>query len=195
MATKINLRRAAALQTLMHDMLKTIEVKPNIKLNEFQSPDDTLKQAQEQFFAADTRRNDIMMAIYTIRSLVGIQNAVSGVSSKLSHMAYLDKRVSQLTEMLSTVESLLSAEVIAGKLEKIRTRVNDTSRASIYGFNHDEVETGILSPEQISSIQAVVRDLKRTKSQLNDEILELNVRTEIELTPEVETVLTKEGLI
>ena len=194
MATKINLRRAAALQTLMHDMLKTIEAKSNIKLNEFQNPDEALKLAQEKFFTDDTRRNDLMMSIYTIRSLVGIQNAVSGVSSKLSHMAYLDKRIGQLNDMLASVDPLLSPEVILGKLDKIRTRVNDNSRSSIYGFN-DEVETGILNTTQIDSIRAVVRDLKRTKSQLNDEILELNVKTEIDLTPEVETVLTKEGLI
>ena len=194
MATKINLRRAAALQTLMHDMLKTINATPNIKLNEFQNPEEALKLAQEKFFADDTRRNDLMMSIYTIRSLVGIQNAVSGVSSKLSHMAYLDKRIGQLTDMLASVDPLLSPEVIVGKLDKIRTRVNDNSRASIYGFN-DEVETGILNTTQLDSILAVVRDLKLTKSQLNDEILELNVKTEIDLTPEVETVLTKEGLI
>ena len=194
MATKINLRRAAALQTLMHDMLKTINATPNIKLNEFQNPEEALKLAQEKFFADDTRRNDLMMSIYTIRSLVGIQNAVSGVSSKLSHMAYLDKRIGQLTDMLASVDPLLSPEVIVGKLDKIRTRVNDNSRASIYGFN-DEVETGILNTTQLDSIRAVVRDLERTKSQLNDEILELNVKTEIDLTPEVETVLTKEGLI
>ena len=194
MATKINLRRAAALQTLMHDMLKTINATPNIKLNEFQNPEEALNLAQEKFFADDTRRNDLMMSIYTIRSLVGIQNAVSGVSSKLSHMAYLDKRIGQLTDMLASVDPLLSPEVIVGKLDKIRTRVNDNSRASIYGFN-DEVETGILNTTQLDSIRAVVRDLKRTKSQLNDEILELNVKTEIDLTPEVETVLTKEGLI
>ena len=178
----------------MHDMLKTINATPNIKLNEFQNPEEALKLAQEKFFADDTRRNDLMMSIYTIRSLVGIQNAVSGVSSKLSHMAYLDKRIGQLTDMLASVDPLLSPEVIVGKLDKIRTRVNDNSRASIYGFN-DEVETGILNTTQLDSIRAVVRDLKRTKSQLNDEILELNVKTEIDLTPEVETVLTKEGLI
>jgi hypothetical protein len=92
------------------------------------------------------------------------------------------------------MEPQLSPEVINGKLEKIRTRVNDNSRASIYGFN-DEVETCILNTAQIDSIRGVVRDLKRTKSQLNDEILELNVKTEIDLTPEVEAVLQREGLI
>jgi hypothetical protein len=152
-----------------------------------------MQAAQEKFFADDTRLNDLMMSIYTIRSLVGIQNAVCGVSSKLSHMAYLDRRIAQLSAMLTQLEPQLSPEVIAGKLEKIRTRPAD-SRASLYG-NHDEVETCILNDAQIDSIRNVVRDLKRTKSQLNDEILELNVKTEIELTPEVEVVLKREALI
>jgi hypothetical protein len=41
----------------------------------------------------------------------------------------------------------------------------------------------------------MIRELKNQKQKLNDEILELNVRTEIALTAEVEQVLRAEGLI
>ena len=57
------------------------------------------------------------------------------------------------------------------------------------------VETGVLNEQQIESIRSVVRDLRKQKSTLNDEILELNIKTEIELTPEVEAVLLREKLI
>ena len=193
MATKINLRKAAALQTILHDLIKTIEVNPVVKINEFQDPAAIITEASATFYANDTRRNDLMMSIYSIRSQVGVQNAMCGVSNKLGHIAYIDKRVGQLTEMTSHAEKMQELVVIAGKLDKIRNRSSD-SRASIYG-HHDEVETGILSTEQIAAIQGVIRDLKRQKSTMNDEILELNVRTEFELTPEVEAVLQREGLI
>lgn len=194
MATKINLRKAAALQTILHDLIKTIVVNPTVKINEFQDPAAVINEASTTLYANDTRRNDLMMSIYSIRSQVGVQNALVGVSNKLGHIAYIDKRISQLTDMIAQAEKMQDLAVITGKLDKIRNRVNDNSRASIYGFN-DEVETGIVSDEQITAIQAVIRDLKRQKSTMNDEILELNVRTEFELTPEVEAVLQREGLI
>jgi len=78
-------------------------------------------------------------------------------------------------------------------LEKIKNRPAD-SRASIYGM-HDEVDTGVLNREQIDNIKTIIAELKKQKQQVNDEVLELNVRTEFEITPEVEAVLQKEKLV
>jgi hypothetical protein len=194
MATKLNLRKAAATQTILQDLLKSINVANSIELNEFQDPATAINEANSKLFANDTRRNDVLMSIYSIRSLVGLQNAISGVASKLTQIAYIDKRISQLEQLIADVTPMLDMDVIQGKLEKIRTRVNDNSRASIYGLN-DEVRTSVLSTDQIENIRGVIRDLRKQKSALNDEILELNIKSEIELTPDVEAVLTREGLI
>lgn len=189
----MNLRKAAATQTILQDLLKSIEVKTNLELNEFQDPATAITEANSKMFAADTRRNDVLMSIYSIRSLVGMQNAGTGIASRLSHIAYIDKRVDQLEQLVNHAKPLMAMDVITGKLEKIRTRPSE-SRASIYGHN-DEVETGVLTTEQLESIRSVIRDLRRQKATLNDEILELNVRTEIELTPDVEAVLVREGVV
>jgi hypothetical protein len=164
-----------------------------VKINEFQDPVTIIKEASAIFYTNDTRRNDLMMSIFSIRSQVGVQNAMSGVSNKLGHIAYIDRRIGQLTEMTNHAEKMQDIAVIAGKLDKIRNRPAD-ARGHLYGYS-DEIETGILSTEQVTAIQGVIRDLKRQKSTMNDEILELNVRTEFELTPEVEAVLQREGLI
>jgi hypothetical protein len=193
MAIKLNLRKAAATQTILQDLLKSIEVANSIELNEFQDPAIAINEANSKLFINDTRRNDVLMSIYSIRSLVGLQNAISGVGSKLTQIAYIDKRIVQLEQLIDSVTPIMAMDVIQGKLEKIRTRPAD-SRASIYG-HADEVRTGVLSTEQIESIRGVIRDLRKQKSSLNDEILELNIKSEIELTPDVEAVLTREGLI
>ena len=189
----MNLRKAAATQTILQDLLKSIEVKTNLELNEFQDPATAITEANSKMFAADTRRNDVLMSIYSIRTLVGVQNAGTGISGRLSHIAYIDKRVDQLEHLVNHAKPLMAMDVINGKLEKIRTRPAD-SRSSLYGHN-DEVETGVLTAEQLESIRSVIRDLRRQKATLNDEILELNVRTEIEITPDVEAVLVREGVV
>ena len=193
MAIKINLRKAAALQTVLQDTIKTIEVEHSIELNEFEDPQTRIESASVRLFANDTRRNDLLMSVYSLRSQTGVQNAVSGVASKLTHITYIDRRLVQLETLIAGAKAIEHPDVISGKLEKIRSRPAD-SRASIYG-HADTVSTGVLSTEQIENIRGVVRDLKKQKATLNDEILELNIRTEIELAPDVEAVLTREGLV
>jgi len=134
-----------------------------------------------------------LMSIYTIRSLVATQNAVCGISGKLSHMAYIDKRIAQLTDTVGNAVKIEALDVIKGRLEKIRNRPAD-SRASIYHRDED-VRVTVLTQGQIDQIKSVIKELKKQKTTLGDEVLELNVRTEVELTPEVETILTREGLI
>ena len=193
MAHKINLRRAAALQTVLHDTIKNIQSEPNIEVNEWQNPQEVIAQANAQLFVNDSRRNDLLMSIYTIRSLVAAQNAASGISSRLSHMAYIDKRIAQLTDLVGNAVKLETMEVIQGRLEKIRNRPAD-SRAALYHRDED-VRVCVVSQEQIDQVKSIIRDLKKQKTNLNDEVLELNVRTEIELTPEVDAILAREALI
>ena len=193
MAIKINLRRAAALQNVLHENIKAIALDPNIEVNEWQDPAEVMQAANAQLFMNDSRRNDLLMSIYTIRSLVATQNAMSGIAGKLSHMAYIDKRIAQLTDLVENSVKLESLEVIRGRLDKIRNRPAD-SRASLYHRDED-VRACVLSQDQIDNIKSVIKELKKQKTNLNDEVLELNVRTEIELTPEVDTILSREGLI
>jgi hypothetical protein len=193
MAKKITLRKANALQNSLNDLLKNIEVKARIDINEFVDVESTIASSNVQFFADDARRNDILMSVYSIRGLVGVTNATAGITTRLTHAAYVDRRVKQLEEILSNTNKLENLEVIKGKVEKIKARPAD-SRASIYGRD-DEVGTGVLTDAQMTTIRGVMQDLKKQKQTINDEVLELNVRTEIELPDDVEAVLTREGLL
>lgn len=188
----ISLRKANAIQTAINDTMKGIKTTLTADFNEFQDPAVELQRLNTEFFANDKRRSDLLTAQFSIRGLVGAANATSGVDAKLTQAAYIDKRIAQL-ETISGAEAMTEMTVIVGKLDKIRNRKEDSSR-SIYG-REDTVHTGILTKDQIDSAKAMIRDLKNQKQKLNDEILELNVRTEIVLTAEVEQVLRAEGLV
>jgi len=83
--------------------------------------------------------------------------------------------------------------VITGKLEKIKNSKDD-SRRSLYGYN-DTVSTTVIGQDQIDQIKAEIKNLKKQKQKINDEILELNIKTEIPLSDEVMATLTAEGLV
>ena len=190
---KLTLRKAHALQKAIQEIINGIEVKSRISINEFQDPAQEITNAAQRLLNNDVRRSDLLMALFTIRTLAGTANHSSGIAMRLSHAAYLDRRIAQLQPLVTANVEITELSVLAGKLDKIRNRPAD-SRASLYG-HHDEVDTGVLTVEQIENIRSVITELKKQKQKVNDEVLELNVRTEFEVTPEVEAVLQREKLI
>ena len=190
MAVKISLRKANAIQVNVNDLLKNIAVKPVLEISEFVDPVAALQAANDALMAADVRRSDLLMALYSIRATVGIANFNSGIGNRLSHLAYIDKRLAQLDTLVSEQAQMKDLAIITGQLEKIRNRREEHR---LYGY--DNTVSSVLQTVQIDSIRGIMRELKKQKQKLNDEVLELNVRTEIELTNEVETVLVKEGIL
>ncbi len=188
----ITLRKANAIQTSINDAIKSIKIDLSVELNEFQDVESVLKQQNDTVFANDTRRQKLLMALYNIRALVGTANSNSGIDLALAKAAFVDKRIAQLSDIAEASE-ITNLEILKGKLEKIKARPAD-SRTSIYG-REDTVATSIVSKAQIDAAKAEILNLKKQKQKLNDEILELNIKTEIPLTEEVVKTLQVEGLL
>jgi uncharacterized protein YdcH (DUF465 family) len=189
----ITLRKANAVQNSINETVKNIRVDLTIEINEFQNVEDTLSKVNNELIANDGRRQNLTMALYNIRALVGTANAASGIDTALAKAAFIDKRIGQLEQLAGGTE-ITSLEVIKGKLEKIKNDKGENTRRSIYGYS-DTVSTGILSKEQIAQAKTEILNLKKQKQKLNDEILELNIKTEIPLGDETIATLTAEGLI
>jgi uncharacterized protein YdcH (DUF465 family) len=188
----ITLRKASALQNSINEAIRNIKITTTIEINEFQDPVATLQTANTTLFENDARRQKLLLALYNIRGLVGTANASSGIDLKLATAAFVDKRISQL-EDFSSLSPLLEETVLVGKLEKIKNR-KEESRASLYGRD-DTVSTSVVSQEQINMAKAEIQNLKKQKQKINDEILELNIKTEIPLSDDVNELLKTEGLL
>ena len=189
----ISLRKSSAIQNGINDAIKSIKIEATLELNEFQDVVAELKKANDALFTNDSRRQRLLLALYNIRGLVGTANAQSGIDLKLATAAFIEKRISQLDE-LAKLAAVTELAVINGKLDKIRNDKSENSRSRIYGYS-DTVSTTVVSQEQIDQIKAEIQNLKKQKQKLNDEILELNIRTEIPLSEDVVKTLTEEGLI
>lgn len=187
---KLTLRKANALQNSIQDQLKNIEVKTSISINEFQNPETELLRARSSLYQNDGRRVKLMQTLYRIRAQVGQANAQSGISDLLSNAAYLDKRLAHLKSLTESTATDAMV-VIEGKLEKLR---NSQSERRVYGYN-DTVDTGVLLEEQLAGFRQEAADLKKKKQEINDLVLELNVRTEVELDAETVELLKSEQLL
>jgi hypothetical protein len=191
---KITLRKASALQNAIQEAVKNIEVTVKVELNEFERPDVALSTANLKLISADQRRTALTKALYTIRAQVGTSNAECGINERLAKAAYVDKRIGQLTALVGADAVQDSMTVIQGKLEKLKAPETANSRRSLYGYS-DTVGTGVLTQAQVDGFKAEQLALKKDKQKLNDEVLELNVRTEVVLSDETVAVLTSEGLV
>lgn len=189
----ITLRKANAVQNSINETVKTIKVELNVELNEFQNVEEVISQANNTLIENDGRRQKLTMALYNIRALVGTANAASGIDTALAKAAFIDKRIAQLEQLAGSAE-MTSLEVIKGKLEKIRNDKGEGRRATIYGYA-DTVSTAVLSKEQIAQAKGEILNLKKQKQKLNDEILELNIKTEIPLSDDTVATLQAEGLL
>jgi hypothetical protein len=187
----ISLRKASAVQHSINEAIRGIDIQSSIDINEFQNVADVLQTANNTLFENDTRRQKLLLALYNIRGLVGTANAQSGIDMKLATAAFVDKRVSQLEELGSS-KPVTDLAVINGRIEKIRNRKEDTR--SIYG-REETITTSVISDGQLKQIREEIKNLKKQKQKLNDEVLELNIKTEIPLSEDVVNTLKSEGLL
>lgn len=185
----ITLRKANALQQSIQDIIRQINVESKIELNEFEDPEIRLANANGTLIANDCRRFSLTKSLYEIRMLIGRENANVGINDRLSHAAFIDKRIGQLSTFFASSSLQDNLIVINGQIQKLKSPDNRG-----FGYNNS-VSTGILTQTQVDIFKTELQTLKKEKQKLNDEILELNVRTEIILNNEVVDILSVEGLL
>ena len=187
---RITLRKANAIQTAITEAIKGIEIATNININEFQNSEEVIKKNNESLLEKVQNKLQLVDALYEIRQAVGRANSQSSIDEKLTEIARLEKYIQQYTN-LSTAPVREDAVVIEGKLIKIRNAKDD---AHSY-YRSTEVQTSVLDQQQIESFRSTVADYKKAKQRLQDEILESNIRTEIELGEDTVRVLTRERIL
>jgi len=186
----INLRKANAIQNSIQDTINSIESSHSIEINEFQDPAKELQAANDLLIANDTRKQRLLQAFYNIRALVATANAGCGISTNLAKAAFIEKRIQQLGQ-LANCKPALDISIINGRLEKIKNRSSDSD---YYGRN-ESVSTSVIGQNQIDQAKAEIKSLKKQKQKINDENLDLNVKTEIPLSEDTVKVLTDEGIL
>lgn len=187
---KINLRRAAALQNSINDALKGISLETQVVLDEFQDAEAVIQQRRARLEQNLQRRHELNLVLYEIRRFVGEANRAAGVDLQLTEIARMDQHLRDLVT-LSQAQERLKPEVVAGRLEKMRRDTSERSR--IYG--EPTVETSVLTAEDLVAYRHGVQTLRKQRQAAQDEVLNLNVRTEVTLSDHSVAVLRREELI
>lgn len=184
----INLRKANAIQKQILDIVGEIELPGSVTINEFQDPELEISNAKVTLMDNDRKRAMLTTALYNIRGLVDQANHESGISLILTKSALAEKRIQQVRE-LTKLSPVTALDVINGRLEKIKTRKSD----EYYG--RDEITSGVVGRKDIEAFKKELREIQKQKQKYADEVLELNVKTEVPLSEDTVKILTEAGIL
>jgi hypothetical protein len=188
---KLTLRKANAVQNEINVVLRNLTFDTTVRVNEFEGPETKLEEQRTEFNINTRQRTELMDALYEIRVAVSAANAANEVNDKLAVVARLEKDITFYTDLAKS-EPVKDAEVIKGKLRQIET----ASSESRYGYgSRDSVDTGILTKGQIKSFKKKTADLRKAKRNLQDELLEVNVKVTIDISDQSVDTLKAESLV
>lgn len=185
---QVSLRKANALQVAINEVLKGLEFKADISINEFQDPAQELDNALAKFNANVNRRWNLIAALYDIRTKVSEANSKNNIDGLLADLARLEKDLVFFAQF-AKANTRTDLKVIQGKLEKIANRTEDSYYAKA------EVETSIFNEDNLTQFRTYLSDFKKKKQALQDTLLEVNVRTTIELASGTVETLQAEDII
>lgn len=186
---KLTLRKANAVQNSINEAIKGLDIVTNVKLNEFEGVADQIQVARDAFWAANTTRDKLTVALYEIRAKVAAANASADVNDMLTRAACLDKRIVRYNTLASKGPQT-AMRVLNGQLQK-----NAEASGEAAYYRSVEVVTSIFTEAEIDGFKENVKTAKREKQKLQDQLLELNVKTEIVLTRSAVDSLTDAGIL
>lgn len=186
---QVSLRKANALQVAINESLKGLEFKTEVNINEFQSPSKELELAQEKFNRNVQRRWNLISALYDIRTKVASANASNNIDGLLADLARIEKDI-VFFALYAKANTRTDLNVITGKLDKIANRDGES-----YSFHSSEVSTSIFTETDLEYFRSNLSVSKKKKQALQDQLLEVNVRTVIELTTSTVEVLKAEDIL
>ena len=187
---RVSLRKANIIQNNINELIRSIEITDMVRLNEYQNVAEVLRAESDKASKSIARKTNLISALYDIRGAVSAANATSGIDEKLTKVACIDKLMALYAELTKrTIRTELT--VLEGKADKMRKSEND--RSLYYGA--DALSSGIATDQDIESARIALTSLKKDKQRLQDEILELNVRTEVVLSSSVLNTLEAENIL
>ncbi len=191
---QINLRKANAIQSEIRRAIGQVNAKDSIAVSEFVSDvEATISKAALEFRQSLDRKEALNKALFQIRAAVGRANAQSGINDTLAEIQLVDARIA--------IKNVIASATLKKDISEINARIvklkqaQTSERMSLYGDRYNNVDTGVVSENDVLVAKTELKALKRERQGLNDKLLQLNVNTLIDLTDATKLTLQEEGLI
>jgi uncharacterized protein YdcH (DUF465 family) len=189
---KINLRKASVVQQTIVDEIKRLGTESTtVKLSLYETDIQGALDAQ----LAKVRENHahagrLLNANRFLRAVVAKKNAEVGITDYLAEEAMLASAEARL-KTLSEAEVRPNIDALKAEIEGRKTNAGE--RVSIYGREYN-VDVNVVPVESVTEAKNELENIRRRRRKIKDEMVSINVRTEIEVPEQVALVLTELGL-
>ena len=191
---QINLRKASAIQSEIRRAISGVQTKDSVTVTEFTADvEAAMSKGALEFTQSLQRKEALNKALFQIRAAVGRANVESGISDVLAEIQLLDAQIA-IKSTVANAQPRKEISEINARIVKLKQTPND-ARSALYGERYNNVDTTVVSEQDINVAKAEVKMLKRDRQGLNDKLLQLNVNTLIQLSDPTKLTLLEEGLI
>lgn len=189
----ITLRKASTLQASIIQTLSTIDFEAcwTTELTEFEDIEDNIKAAIATFELNVERRSQLMTAMHDIRANVGRANFNAKIDMLLAELNIVEKDI-QFYQQYSSWTIQPSLKVLNGRMDKIR---NAPEPGPNQYHRTDTIKTSVITQDMYDSFKSRLSESRKHKQELQDKLMELNVRNCIILRESTVETLTKENII
>lgn len=192
---KINLRKAAAVQQIIADEIKRIgSESTTVTLSLF---DDNvaarLDEQSNRVIASAQRVARLMETARYFRGVLARKNAEHGISEYLAEdamLAQMESRVSEIARLTPRPNADTLEKEIAARRES-----RDEKSAAFFGRGTEyEITVNAMPIEIVNAAKSELEKLRRRRRKLQDEMITINIRNEIEVPEQFANVLVELGL-
>jgi len=190
---KINLRKASVVQQTIVDEIKRLGTEDTtVKISLFEpNINARLEEQLVKVKANHSQAGRLLNANKFLRAVVAKKNAEVGITDYLAEEAMLasaEARLKAYSE--SAVRQNLDA--LMAEIES-RKATSANERVSIYGREYT-VDVNVVPAEAVAEAKKELENIRKRRRKIKDEMVSINVRTEIEVPEQVAQVLTELGL-
>ena len=192
---KINLRKSSAIQKELFVRVGKVEFDTTVELDEFNDPKDIISKQLNEVTDNIVLKQSLLSVVYSLRAKTGIVNAKAGVSGLLAEQERL-KACIRMYDSFSTGKPRAKLSEISLRIEKMtKLSEKEGDRLSYHHSSRDHITSSVFDKEQLDVFKNTVKQLKKQHQEINDQLLEINVKKTIELSAEEEELLSNEGLL
>tara|TARA_B100001750_G_scaffold44666_1_gene32939 strand:+ start:944 stop:1507 length:564 start_codon:yes stop_codon:yes gene_type:complete len=186
--TKINLRKSSAIQKELFQRVHAVEIDTDIEINEYNDPKQVIETQLKEVTDNIVYKQNLLSVLYSLRAKTGIVNAKWDVNKMLAEQERIKACINLYTNLCERKPRPDLFEV-RQRIEKLKER-GEESR-----YSRDSFSTSVFDKDDIKEFKQTVKTLKKNFQDLNDVILEVNVKRTIELSADEEKLLSDEGLL
>lgn len=190
---KINLRKADALQKAITEEINSTDIPTVVSIGRFDDPEKVFGEAVQKYSDNYDKKISLYGVLYEIRNLVGIAKAKAGIDEVLTDMALLDKVVSWTKPLSQATEF---APDLLSLLERHKDLKEEKVPEGRFGVQRREhIAVPVISKAFADNLKNEIANAKRERQNFSDKLLDLNVKSEIELDEEDVEILRQYKLI